>query len=87
MTEPWFRVREVVFHDGALWTTEAGRLTEGRVYGNSRQLARLAAAVPGELWGEDFASGVDTRPVRPCGRSAPPRGSRGLRRRRGPSAA
>lgn len=60
MGEPWFRVREVVFHDGALWTVEAGRLTDGRVFDNSRQLARLAAAVPAELWGADFASGVDT---------------------------
>jgi len=60
LNEPWFRVREVAFHDGALWTTEAGRLTEERVFDNSRQLARLAAAVPAALWGEDFASGVDT---------------------------
>lgn len=46
-----------MFHDGALWTTEAGRLRDERVFDNSRQLARLAACVP---WGTDVASDVDT---------------------------
>lgn len=58
--EPWFRVRAVALHEGALWTTEAGGLTEERVLGNSRQLARLTAAVPHERWGADFGSDVDT---------------------------
>lgn len=59
LAEPWFRVHEIVWHDGALWTTEAGRLTEERVFRNARQLARLAAAMPGELM-DGFGSDVDT---------------------------
>lgn len=59
LAEPWFRVHEVVWHDGALWTTEAGRLTDEKVFRNARQLARLAAAMPGELM-DGFGSDVDT---------------------------
>jgi hypothetical protein len=56
LAEPWFRVHEVVWHDGALWTTEAGRLTHEKMLRNGRQLARLAAVVPGDGFGTD----VDT---------------------------
>ena len=52
----WFRVREVVFHGGSLWTTEAGALTEERLFTNGRRLALLAAAV---RWDDDtFAADI-----------------------------
>ncbi|QYN24841.1 hypothetical protein [Amycolatopsis sp. DSM 110486] len=64
----WFRVHEVAFHGDATWTTESGGLTEDRMFGSSRRLAMLVAAVPApvwEVWGGDrgFASvttGSDT---------------------------
>ncbi|MGW4489579.1 hypothetical protein ACWEOE_37820 [Amycolatopsis sp. NPDC004368] len=64
----WFRVHSVAFHGDAMWTTESGALTEDRVFGNSRRLAMLAAAVPApvwEVWGGDkafaaLAAGSDT---------------------------
>ncbi|MET7996525.1 hypothetical protein ABZU76_37150 [Amycolatopsis sp. NPDC005232] len=46
----WFRVRSVAFHGDAMWTTESGALTEDRMFGNSRRLAMLAAAVPAPVW-------------------------------------
>jgi hypothetical protein len=59
--DPWFRVREVAFHGGSLWATEAGTLTEERLFINSRRLALLAAAVPAERWGDDtFVTSADT---------------------------
>ncbi|RZQ64166.1 hypothetical protein [Amycolatopsis suaedae] len=54
LRDPWFRVREVVFHGGSLYAVESGSLTEERMFANSLRLVRLAAAVPGELWGETF---------------------------------
>ncbi len=40
----WFRVREIALHDGSLWATEAGTLTEQRTFTGARRLALLAAA-------------------------------------------
>ncbi|MEV6907896.1 hypothetical protein [Amycolatopsis sp. NPDC051071] len=40
----WFRVREVALHGGSLWVTEAGALTEQRMFTGARRLALLAAA-------------------------------------------
>ncbi|WP_033291172.1 hypothetical protein [Amycolatopsis jejuensis] len=56
MNDLWFRVHEVAFHGTAIWTTDTGGLTEDRMFGNSRRLAMLAAAVPApvwEVWGGD----------------------------------
>lgn len=50
ITDPWFRVREVVFHEGSLWTGQSGRLSGDVLYTNACHLARLAAAVPPEAW-------------------------------------
>lgn len=47
-TDPWFRVRQIAFHNGSLYSTESGSLTEERMYHGARQLARLAALVPWE---------------------------------------
>jgi len=59
--DPWFRVREVAFHGGSLWATEAGTLTEERLFITSRRLALLAAAVPAECWGDDtLVTSADT---------------------------
>ena len=59
--DPWFRVREVVFHGGSLWATEAGTLTEERLFTASRRLAMLAADVPAGCWGDDtFTASADT---------------------------
>lgn len=52
-TDPWFRVRAVAFHDGALWTGQSGRLTDEVLYTNACHLARLAAAVPDDAWQDD----------------------------------
>lgn len=49
-TDPWFRVHEVAFHHGSLWTVQSGRLSDDVLYTNARQLARLAAAVPPAAW-------------------------------------
>lgn len=51
--DPWFSVREVVFHNGALWTPQFGELTEAVLVENSRQLTRLAATVPPGIWQQD----------------------------------
>lgn len=59
--EPWFRVREVVFHNGALWTNEFGELTEHGLLANARQLARLSAVVPAAAWSHRAAGGVGDR--------------------------
>ncbi|ATY09359.1 hypothetical protein CU254_01855 [Amycolatopsis sp. AA4] len=56
MHDLWFRVHQVAFCGNALWTTDAGGLTEDRMFGNSRRLAMLAATVPApvwEVWGGD----------------------------------
>ncbi|WP_181771793.1 hypothetical protein [Amycolatopsis pittospori] len=42
--DPWFRVREVALHGGSLWATEAGTLTEQRMFIGVRRLALLASA-------------------------------------------
>ncbi|OLR94355.1 hypothetical protein [Actinokineospora bangkokensis] len=44
--DPWCRVRPLALAHGALWTTEAGHLTETAALDGSRHLARLAAVVP-----------------------------------------
>ncbi|MFK0243607.1 hypothetical protein ACIQUM_02845 [Amycolatopsis azurea] len=46
--DPWFRVREVAFHGGALWAAEAGTLTEEMMFADSRRLAILASTVDWE---------------------------------------
>lgn len=46
--DPWFRVREVAFHGGSLWTSEAGTLTEEMMFADSRRLAVLASTVDWE---------------------------------------
>lgn len=51
--DPWFRVREVVWHGGALYTAEAGQLSETGLLANSRHLTQLAAVVPGLAWRHD----------------------------------
>lgn len=48
--EPWFRIREVVFHHGSLWTTQSGPLTENKLFDNSAHLTELAATVPADSW-------------------------------------
>ncbi|MFI5605986.1 hypothetical protein [Amycolatopsis sp. NPDC051903] len=58
MTDLWFRVHQVAFHGDALWTTDTGGLTEDRMFGNSRRLAVLAAAVPAPVW-ETWAADRD----------------------------
>lgn len=50
MTDLWFRVHQVAFRGSAMWTTDTGGLTEDRMFGNSRRLAMLAAAVPAAVW-------------------------------------
>ncbi|WP_329071047.1 hypothetical protein [Amycolatopsis sp. NBC_01480] len=67
LNDPWFRVRPVAFGGDAMWTIESGGLTEDRMFGNSRRLAILAAAVPApvwEVWGDpafsSVAAGSDT---------------------------
>lgn len=67
MGDLWFRVHQVAFHGDAVWTTGSGGLTEDRMFGNSRRLAMLAAAVPSpvwEVWGDpafsSVAAGSDT---------------------------
>ncbi|MFI6301425.1 hypothetical protein ACIBCH_06140 [Amycolatopsis thailandensis] len=47
-SDPWFRVREVAFHGGSLWTCEAGTLTEEMMFADSRRLAALASTVDWE---------------------------------------
>lgn len=69
-TDPWFRVREVVFHDGSLWTGQSGRLSNGVLYTNACHLARLAAAVPPERGG--CRKGTRSRSWRCCGRPTRP---------------
>ncbi|WP_410656604.1 hypothetical protein [Amycolatopsis sp. lyj-112] len=52
--DPWFRVREVAFHGGSLWASEAGTLTEEMMFADSRRLAVLASTVD---WADaDFRS-------------------------------
>ncbi|GAA3537776.1 hypothetical protein GCM10022222_21760 [Amycolatopsis ultiminotia] len=50
MNDLWFRVHQVAFHNDAVWTTDTGGLTEDRLFGNSRRLAMLVAAVPAQVW-------------------------------------
>jgi hypothetical protein len=45
---PWFRVREIALHNGSLYATESGSLTEERMSTGARNLARLAALMPWE---------------------------------------
>ncbi|WP_414943074.1 hypothetical protein [Amycolatopsis sp. cmx-11-32] len=52
--DSWFRVREVAFHGGSLWVSEAGTLTEETMFADSRRLAVLASTVD---WSDaDFRS-------------------------------
>ncbi|WET80259.1 hypothetical protein P3102_03130 [Amycolatopsis sp. QT-25] len=46
--DSWFRVHEVAFHGGSLWTSEAGTLTEETMFADSRRLAILASTVDWE---------------------------------------
>ncbi|OXM53865.1 hypothetical protein [Amycolatopsis alba] len=56
--DPWFRVREVAFHGGSLWASEAGTLTEEMMFADSRRLAVLASTVD---WDDaDFRSVATT---------------------------
>ncbi|WP_370932206.1 hypothetical protein [Amycolatopsis sp. cg13] len=57
MTDLWFRVHEVVFDHDAMWTAEAGGLTEERVLGNGRRLAMLAVQLPSGPWTSSAATG------------------------------
>lgn len=59
--DPWFRVRQVVFHNGALWTNEFGQLTEHGLLTSARQLARLSAVVPAVTWSHRAAAGTGDR--------------------------
>ena len=45
-TDPWFRVRQIACHDGALYSTESGPLTEERLYGGGQKLTKLATLIP-----------------------------------------
>lgn len=83
--DPWFRVREVAFHGGSLWASEAGTLTEEVMFADSRRLATLASTVDWE--DADFravAAGSDTSDAGWLGkRQGPLAGLRGpLNRRR-----
>lgn len=49
-SDPLFSTREVVFHNGALWTAQFGELTEEALVEDSRRLTRLAATVPPNAW-------------------------------------
>lgn len=50
VSDPWFHVREVVFHQGALWTTSFGAMSERELREDADNLTRLAAAVPADVW-------------------------------------
>lgn len=50
LDDPWFRVRQVAWHGGALYTSDAGQLAETVLLANARHLAQLAAVVPGQAW-------------------------------------
>lgn len=50
VSDPWFHVREVVFHHGALWTTRYGAMSERELREDADNLSRLAAAVPSDVW-------------------------------------
>ncbi|WP_410662987.1 hypothetical protein [Amycolatopsis sp. lyj-84] len=83
--DPWFRVREVAFHGGSLWVSEAGTLTEEMMLADSRRLAVLASTV--EWQDADFravAAASDTSDAGWLGgRRGPLAGLRGpLNRRR-----
>ncbi|MFE6609391.1 hypothetical protein [Amycolatopsis sp. NPDC057786] len=83
--DPWFRVREVAFHGGSLWTSEAGTLTEEMMFADSRRLAVLASEVDWEDGGfRSVAAASDTSEAGWLGgRRGPLAGLRGpLNRRR-----
>jgi hypothetical protein len=48
--EPWFRIRLVACHRGALWTNDNGQLAKWLVLNNAYHLAQLAAAIPAQAW-------------------------------------
>lgn len=50
VSDPWFHVREVVFHHGALWTTRFGAMSERELREDAGALSRLAAAAPSDVW-------------------------------------
>ncbi|QWF79685.1 hypothetical protein [Amycolatopsis sp. CA-230715] len=50
LDRPWFRVREVAFHHGSLWTAQSGPLTEDKLFDNAAHLAELATTVPSGAW-------------------------------------
>jgi hypothetical protein len=59
LADPWFRLGDVVFSDGVVWTTRWGRLTETRLFDASRRLTALAALLPSGIWADDtFATAL-----------------------------
>jgi hypothetical protein len=50
VADPWFRIRFVAMHRGALWTNDNGSLSEWTVLSNAAHLVRLAAAIPAHTW-------------------------------------
>lgn len=58
LDDPWFRLGEIVFHHGVVWTTRSGRLTEHALFDNAHKLAQLAAVIPAQAWPD---SGFATR--------------------------
>lgn len=46
----WLRLRRFGCHFGTLWVTGKGRLTEANMRAGVQSLARLAAAIPPEVW-------------------------------------
>jgi hypothetical protein len=70
VADAWFRTREVACHNGALWTSEFGQLTEPGFVANSRHLAQLAAAVPAEAWRAHAPAGTEAERFIAVARSA-----------------
>lgn len=59
LADPWFRLGDVMFSDGVVWTTRFGRLTEARLFDASRRLTALAALMP--IWPDSsFAATVQS---------------------------
>ena len=62
--EPWYWIREAVFHEGSVWAAESGHISEKDLFENSRHVARLATTVPSAAWqhwsGHAFGAGLGT---------------------------